>query len=397
MLFISENILFFISGFGILQAFLSAGLLYFHPRSERSVSSFLALYIALLSTPMLIPLLQTFLSWQAFIFVAPFTLLVGPMLYLYVRSFKEVITWGKAWPHFILFAIYLVIIWRLSVTIGSHYPPTRHMPEEVLHNPLTIIPISIRMLQMLVYYFLSRSVLTTYQQSILQLFSETSRINLNWVKLLINGYLILVITSIALYSLVLRYSEYFNLFVLISAATFTPYIYMATLKGVTQSTLWQIQPGTNKEKVEQEMQKAEEMEKQKTVDEKPVQPGSDAHFKNNEIASRIISLMENDKLYQETQLTLQNLADKLLLPSYQVSQVINDGLKKNFYDLVNGYRVEEAKRLLLDPKNKNYTILSVGFEAGFNSKTTFNTVFKKFTGHTPTEYREIQSKLALAG
>ena len=67
-------------------------------------------------------------------------------------------------------------------------------------------------------------------------------------------------------------------------------------------------------------------------------------------------------------------------------------MNKNFYDLVNGCRVEEAKRLLLDPKNKNYTILSIGFEAGFNSKTTFNTIFKKFTGLTPTEYKDRQKQ-----
>ena len=54
----------------------------------------------------------------------------------------------------------------------------------------------------------------------------------------------------------------------------------------------------------------------------------------------------------------------------------------------NGYRVEEAKRLLTDPKFENYSVLSVGFEAGFNSKTTFNTVFKKLTGLTPREYKE---------
>ena len=105
------------------------------------------------------------------------------------------------------------------------------------------------------------------------------------------------------------------------------------------------------------------------------------------ITSRVIELMEKEKYYQEPELTLQNLADKLHVPAYQVSQAINEGLKKNFYDLVNGYRIEEAKRLLLDPNNNNYTILSVGFEAGFNSKTTFNTVFKKFTGLTPTEFR----------
>ena len=75
-----------------------------------------------------------------------------------------------------------------------------------------------------------------------------------------------------------------------------------------------------------------------------------------------------------------------------MSLAINEGLKKNFYDLVNGYRVEEAKRLLVDPNSNNYTVLSIGFEAGFNSKTTFNTVFKKFTGLTPTAYREMQGQ-----
>ena len=105
--------------------------------------------------------------------------------------------------------------------------------------------------------------------------------------------------------------------------------------------------------------------------------------------------MQNEKLYRETELTIQNLADRIEFPSYRVSQAINEGIKKNFYDLVNSYRVEEAKRLLLDSKNKNYTILSIGFEAGFNSKTTFNTVFKKFTGLTPTDFRERQKQSLL--
>ncbi|TAL47100.1 MAG: AraC family transcriptional regulator, partial [Chitinophagaceae bacterium] len=87
---------------------------------------------------------------------------------------------------------------------------------------------------------------------------------------------------------------------------------------------------------------------------------------------------------------------KLQVPAYQVSLALNEGIKKNFYDVINGYRVEEAKRLLLDSKSKNFTILSVGFEAGFNSKTTFNTVFKKFTGVTPTEFREKQKELLFA-
>jgi YesN/AraC family two-component response regulator len=113
--------------------------------------------------------------------------------------------------------------------------------------------------------------------------------------------------------------------------------------------------------------------------------------KIQEINTRVISLMEKEELYKEAELTLQDLSTKIQHPTYQVSLAINEGLNKSFYDLVNGYRVEEAKRLLLMPDSRNYTILSVGFEAGFNSKTTFNTVFKKFTGLTPTEYK---SKIA---
>ncbi len=396
MLTISENILLFVSGFGVLQAFLSAGLLYFHPRSDRSVTTFLALYIACIPAPMLIPVLQKFFSWQEYIFIAPFTLLIGPFLYLYVRSFKEVITWKRALPHFILFFIYFIIIWRVTATMGHLYPRTREDPGQVLTSPFTIIPVTIRMIQLLAYYFASRKVLRSYQHSIRQLFSETSRIDLNWVKLLLNGYLILVVTTIASYSIVLRYPDLYNIFILIVAAIGTPYIYMATLKGVTQPTLWQIQPATNKLQVEKEMHDAEEIEKLAEKIEKPVRAEPLLKERNQEIAANITRLMQNEKLYQETQLTLQNLADRLNLPAYQVSQAINESLNKNFYDLINGYRVSEAKRLLSDPDNSRYTILSIGFEAGFNSKTTFNTVFKKFTGATPTEYRDRQKEPALA-
>ena len=185
-----------------------------------------------------------------------------------------------------------------------------------------------------------------------------------------------------------KYPDNFYLWALIYVALLTPYIYMATFKGITQPTIWQIQPGKNKENIEQEMQEAgkETMTETKT---KILTTGTD-DSRVSEITIRVLAAMGKDKLYQEPELSLQNLADKLLYPSYQVSQAINEGMEKNFYDLINGYRVEEAKRLLLDEKSRNYTILSVGFEAGFNSKTTFNTVFKKFTGLTPSEYREKQ-------
>jgi len=149
-----------------------------------------------------------------------------------------------------------------------------------------------------------------------------------------------------------------------------------------QPSLWQVQPAVSKEELEEELHQVEAFTDPKQLKAEPPDPR-----RFEKIVHDITHLMEKDRLYQESELTLQELADKLDLPAYQVSLALNEGMRKNFYDLVNGYRVAEAKRLLLDPKNASFTILSVGYEAGFNSKSTFHTVFKKFTGATPTEYR----------
>jgi hypothetical protein len=154
LLSISENILLFFSGFGLLQGILLASLLYFHPKSDRSVTSFLALYIFFISIPILMPLGQHLYSWQAIIFIEPFTVLIGPLLYFYVRSFTESITWKKAWPHLILFVIYLFIAYNLYVEVGSKYPRSTKVPREVTKHPLSYIPVSIRLLQRLLYYLL---------------------------------------------------------------------------------------------------------------------------------------------------------------------------------------------------------------------------------------------------
>lgn len=255
---------------------------------------------------------------------------------------------------------------------------------------MTFVVIIFRTIQQLIYFILSLKTLRVYQRSIQQLFSETSRIDLQWAKFLIYGFLVLILSFVVVFPLMLRFPEYFNMLLLLNMAIATPYIYIATYKGVVQPTIWQVQSGMNKETVEKEMHEAEVQDDQEILKTAKLRL---AVAKLDEIAINITRLMEEEKPYLEPELTLQQLADKLQIPNYQVSQALNEGLQKSFYDLVNGYRVEEAKRLLMDPKNKNYTILSVGFEAGFNSKTTFNTVFKKFTGLTPTEFRDKEKLL----
>jgi AraC-like DNA-binding protein len=392
---ISESILLFISGFGIVQGILLAALIFFHPRSDRSVNTFLALHILFVSLAMTMPFTVRLISWQRGNLMQPFLLLPAIFLYLYIRSFKERISLKKTLPHLFVFFLFLLAVgWNVSLNLAK-YPNVKVPPAEAFHDPFNILITAINYAIKIVYYFLARKTLKSYQRSIRQLFSETSRINLSWARVLLNGYLFLLIAGIVSLLLMMSYPQQFNLLLLVDVAVATPYIYLATYKGITQPTIWQWQPGTNKDQVEEKIFEVEKIENI-VVDEKNrfARPGPDEN-KINMIAKKVVALLEEEKLYQETELTLQQLSDKLGLHTYQVSQAINEGLKKNFYDLVNNYRVEEAKRLLLHPKNVNYTVLSVGFEAGFNSKTTFNTVFKKFTGVTPTEYRDKQKQLQL--
>ncbi|MDX1667550.1 MAG: helix-turn-helix domain-containing protein, partial [Saprospiraceae bacterium] len=83
----------------------------------------------------------------------------------------------------------------------------------------------------------------------------------------------------------------------------------------------------------------------------------------------------------------EELAEMLDLPAKTLSQVINESLDQHFFDFINQYRIEEAKRLLCLSKNSFTTILEVMYAAGFNSKSSFNTAFKKHTGTTPSQFR----------
>lgn len=109
--------------------------------------------------------------------------------------------------------------------------------------------------------------------------------------------------------------------------------------------------------------------------------------KIDEIASSLIIIMQNEKPFLKSNLSLSDLALLNGVSAHNLSEVINTKLKKTFYDFINHYRVEEVKKMLNDVKYENYSILSIGFEAGFNSKTSFNTIFKKFTGTTPSEFK----------
>lgn len=108
----------------------------------------------------------------------------------------------------------------------------------------------------------------------------------------------------------------------------------------------------------------------------------------DELSQSILTLRETEPFYLNPNLRLEDLAKKMKIPSYQLTQVIQIGLGTGFYDFVNSSRIEHVKKQLLDPESKGRSIIDLAYESGFNSKSTFNTAFKKHTGMTPSEYRK---------
>lgn len=98
--------------------------------------------------------------------------------------------------------------------------------------------------------------------------------------------------------------------------------------------------------------------------------------------------MENKKPYLEPELTLSELSSQLSTNTSFLSKVINDGTGKNFNDFINAYRVKDVINKLNAGEQKSQTLLGIAYDAGFNSKATFNRAFKKNTGKTPKEYMQ---------
>ncbi|HZY38349.1 MAG TPA: ABC transporter permease [Mucilaginibacter sp.] len=115
----------------------------------------------------------------------------------------------------------------------------------------------------------------------------------------------------------------------------------------------------------------------------PITDRSDAREKGR----RLKAAVSANRLYEDAELTLTTLAVKLMIHPHDLSRIINIGLEKNFSDFINEFRVREVARKMQDPACDRLTLLGIAYESGFNSKRTFNRVFKEITGKTPVEYK----------
>ncbi len=110
---------------------------------------------------------------------------------------------------------------------------------------------------------------------------------------------------------------------------------------------------------------------------------------SNELKENLVRLFTIDKIYKESDINLEMISKRLHTTRHNASQVINEHFNMSFHELINSYRIQEAKEILNDDKQKNLNIIDVAYEVGYNNKVTFNKAFKKDTHLTPSQYQKI--------
>jgi AraC-like DNA-binding protein len=107
-----------------------------------------------------------------------------------------------------------------------------------------------------------------------------------------------------------------------------------------------------------------------------------------EYLDKLTKYLEASEVWKDPELSISKLSNQISIPKHQLSELLNEHLGKSFYVLINEYRIEYAKKLLVDKISGNWSILAIAYECGFNSKTAFNTFFKKHTQLTPSEFKK---------
>jgi AraC-like DNA-binding protein len=259
----------------------------------------------------------------------------------------------------------------------------------------------------IVYAVLSFRLITAYNLKIKQSFSSLEKVSLFWLQTLL-----LVSCFISFFIFFVSFSAPLGLFnmdheVLSFLFYIGPFVftYVIAFKTILQPEIFsRIKAAHQAEliRTEQVMVPAvpvpapDQQEGFASLPKEKYQKSWLTNERMAEITDQLLQLMETERPFLEPELTLPQLADRLSISPHRLSQVINRKMNRSFFVLINEYRVQEAKRLLISPQHDHLSILGIALDAGFNSKTTFNTAFVKYTGMTPSKFR-IQQESARQG
>ncbi len=341
---------------GLVFAFLL-----FEKKENRQANRFLSLMILSMCLT-LTPLVLDMSVWNAYQWLAwlPFSLSywVGPSFYFYIKTLTSSSGFRKK------------DLWHFSPIVLNYFHSAYHAllnnadPWPYFHHFAEILE-SASILSIAIYLILSFRLIKPYRRSLLDNVSNTERIDLRWVSqiiYIIGGVCLLFVIFLAASILAggrytLRdWDDPRAFLLLVYAGT----LYWISISGFKQAQIHKI-PARRVE-------------------------GNESK-RPSEIVRKLDETIRAQKLYRNPELSLTDLSRAVAISERSISDTINQELNKNFYQLINEYRVEEIKMLLQDPGNDHLKILTLATAAGFNSKASFNRVFKQLTGQTPREFK----------
>lgn len=299
----------------------------------------------------------------------PFGFLVFPFLYLYVLSLTD--RDFRLKPIHLVHTLFFVAISTLilmeyrskgiiALIMISRYNDTLFIRKEYYNFRL------LHILQLYVYIFLCFRRLAFHRKMIRDVLSSLNDVSLRWLRVFL--YLLSIWGFLGIMTLVI-YNNNFARYPLSYIIFYTVFLCIMTyafLRSLSQRSIEFPRLAQNEKKYERNPLSQEESER---------------HLK------RLIAYMEEKQPFLNPDITINDLSSATKISSHTISQVLNTRLNQNFYDFINSYRVKESIRLLENPSLRHKTIIEILFESGFNSKSTFNTAFKKHTGMTPSDFK----------
>lgn len=227
------------------------------------------------------------------------------------------------------------------------------------------------LIEIAIFWYKGHQLLTGHQKNTLDYSAAKEEVDLSWLKHIHYAYLGMILAW------VLTMFIHTDWMLLIANTVFLIGTFLIAYHSMRQKAVF---PEDRNE--EQEIQLF--LESKKVPQEQPKKPSEiDLQLKE-----QLLTLMKTEQLYLDNEINLAKLSKKLDTSTHQLSATLNTAIGQNFSNFINNYRIEAAKLILIDPKKQHYTMLQVAFEAGFNSKTVFNTCFKRSTTASPTAYKK---------
>ncbi|MFP4288346.1 MAG: helix-turn-helix domain-containing protein, partial [Bacteroidales bacterium] len=308
---------------------------------------------------------------------APLILLHGPILWMYIKSLtSQRFRWkGIYLLHFIPFLFALILLWATNYSLPAKERILLETSEAFKNQISFPFLVALIALSTQGYFIWGIVMIHQYQKKIRTYFSNVSQIDLKWLKFLLISSVFFYAFNSGLYILdIFTHWFSYNTMQTLAYSFSSVFILVLGFYGHSQTDLFRSQPINVELSAPKRAEEPESLQNQTLTK------------RDQEFINHLLSFMQNKKPHLNPDLTLADLSRQTDVSMDYLSYILNKQIHKSFFDFVNHYRIKEFKTRCQHGLDHKYTIMGVAYESGFNSKATFNRVFKKQTGLTPGQY-----------